>query len=265
MAVKSPIQTIMTRAAEKAARSLVRDFGEVEQLQVSKKGPADFVSAADRRAEEIIYDDLKKARPGWSFLMEESGEAKGSDPDHRWLIDPLDGTANFLHGLPHWCISIALEQKKEIIAGLIFDPVKDELFYAEKGGGAFMRRKRLRVSGRGNPESSLIVTGGPRRAIENSHDQFFQEQRAVWNAGFALRRGGSAALDLAYVAAGRFEGYWERNLKPWDIAAGIMIVKEAGGFISDIDSEKNDPLVTGNIIASNDKLFENLRKAVKPG
>ena len=262
MAVQSAILTVMIRAAEKAARSLVRDFGEVEQLQVSVKGPSDFVTAADRRAEEIIHEELSKARPDFGFLMEESGVVAGKDPERRWIIDPLDGTANFLFGLPHWAISIALEEKGEMTAGLIYDPVKDEMFHAEKNSGAFMRRRRLRVSGRSSPDFSAVATGAPRRG-QNDQELFFKEQRAVWNAGFSLRRFGAAALDLAYVAAGRYEGFWERSLKPWDVAAGMLIVREAGGFIRDIDDDKLNPLITGNIVASNDKLFDTLRKAVR--
>lgn len=195
MALKSPNLNVMVKAAERAAKSLLRDFGEVEQLQVSKKGPADFVSAADKRAEEIIFFELKKARPDYSFLMEESGEVKGADPDHRWIIDPLDGTANFLHGIPHWAISIALESRGELVAGLIYDPVKDEMVHAEKNGGAFSRRKRLRVSGRDNAAHAIIGMGGLHGALKNP-DQFFKEQHAAWRYSMALRRGGSAALDI---------------------------------------------------------------------
>ena len=262
MALKSPNLNVMIKAAEKAAKSLIRDFGEVEQLQVSKKGPADFVSAADKRAEQILFEELKKARPDYSFLMEESGEVKGKDTERRWIIDPLDGTANFLHGIPQWAISIALEEKGILTVGLVYDPIKDEMFFAEKNGGAFLRRKRLRVSGRSDMEMSIVVTGAPRRAM-NNHDQFFKEQRAMWNSGAALRRMGAASLDLCYVAAGRFEGYWERDLKPWDIAAGMLIVRESGGFLSDIDNDRENPLKTGNIIASNDKLFDNLKKTLR--
>jgi myo-inositol-1(or 4)-monophosphatase len=261
-ALKSPNLNVMIKAAEKAAKSLIRDFGEVEQLQVSRKGPADFVSAADKRAEKIIFEELQKARPDYSFLMEESGEVQGKDTERRWIIDPLDGTMNFLHGIPHWAISIALEEKGIVTIGLVYDAVKDEMFHAEKNGGAFMRRKRLRVSGRTIPETSVVATGAPRRA-NDAHEVFFREQRAVWEAGFPLRRYGAAALDLCYVAAGRFEGYWERSLKQWDIAAGMLIVREAGGFYSDIDNDKENPLKTGNIIASNDKLFDNLKKTLR--
>lgn len=252
----------MLRTAAKAARSLVRDFNEVENLQVSTKGPGDFVSAADKRAEEIIFSELKKARPDYSFLMEESGIVEGKNTEYRWLIDPLDGTTNFLHGLPHWAISIALEHKGEVIAGLIHDPVKDEIFHAEKGNGAFMRRRRLRVSGRQDLMLATIATGAPRRSAE-SRAQFMKEYSAIIAVSPGLRRFGAAALDLAYVAAGRYEGFWERNLKPWDVAAGLIIVKEAGGFISDLDNPSHNPVETGNVLAANDRLFEPMSKILK--
>lgn len=252
---------VMIKAAEKAARSLLRDFGEVEQLQVSKKGPGDFVSAADKRAEEIIYEDLLKARPDYGFIMEESGEVKGNNPDFKWIIDPLDGTTNFLHGVPHWCISIALEEKGEIIAGLIFDPIKDDSFRAEKGSGAFIKNKRLRVSSRTVLEESLVTTGSPKRAREN-HAQFIAEYEAVQDKIPGLRRFGAAALDLAYVAAGRFEGFWERDLHSWDIAAGCIIVKEAGGIITDIDGRSN-PVHRGSVIAGNPTIHEDLRTLIR--
>ncbi|MCB1681271.1 MAG: inositol monophosphatase [Alphaproteobacteria bacterium] len=264
MSGHSALMNVMLRASEKAARSLVRDFNEVENLQVSTKGPGDFVSAADRRAEEIIYSELQKARPDYAFLMEESGavEGKGEDAEYRWLIDPLDGTTNFLHGLPHWAISIALEHKGEIIAGLIHDPVKDEIFHAEKGSGAFMRRRRLRVSGRQDLMLATIATGAPRRSSE-SRTQFLKEYNAMLSVAPGLRRFGAAALDLAYVAAGRYEGFWERNLKPWDVGAGIIIVKESGGFVADLDNPSFNPVETGNIIAANDRLFEPMAKILK--
>lgn len=264
MATQTPIMNVMMRASEKAARSLIRDFNEVEHLQVSQKGPGDFVSAADRRAEEIIYEELKKARPDYNFLMEESGKVEGKDSDYRWIIDPLDGTMNFLHGLPHWAISIGLEHKGEIVAGLVHDPVKDEIFYAERGKGAYIKGKgRLRVSGRTDPMMSTVATGAPRRTIKGSKEQFLAEYNAMMNIAPGLRRFGAAALDLAYVAAGRYEGFWERNLKPWDVAAGVLIVKEAGGFVEDLDDKKKNPVDTGNILAANDKLFYELGKALK--
>ncbi len=262
MAVQTPIMNIMMRASEKAARSLLRDFNEVEHLQVSQKGPGDFVSAADRRAEEIIFGELRKLRPDYSFLMEENGSIKGEDLDYRWIIDPLDGTTNFLHGIPHWAISIALEHKGEIIAGLIHDPVKDEVFHAEKGKGSFMRRRRLRVSGRGELINSIIATGSPCRT-KKQIEKFNAEYEAVLTLTSGLRRFGAAALDLAYVAAGRYDAFWERNLKPWDVAAGVMIVKEAGGFISDIDDIRKNPVDTGNILAANSGLFDSVGKILR--
>lgn len=264
MVAQSPDLNVMIKAAEKAARSLIRDFGEVEQLQVSQKGPGDFVSAADRRAEQIIHDELSYARPNFGFLMEESGAIAGKDRDanKRFIIDPLDGTTNFLHGIPHWAISIALEVDDEITIGLIYDPVKDEMFTAEKNGGAFMRRKRLRVSGRQDLMFATIATGAPRRAQEKQ-EKFLKEYQAVLNVSPGLRRFGAAALDLAYVAAGRYEGFWERDLKAWDIAAGMLIVKEAGGFYSDIDDQKKNPLVTGSILAANGDIFQSLKKVIK--
>lgn len=262
MSALSPTMTIMLRASERAAKSLLRDFNEVENLQVSTKGPGDFVSAADKRAEKLIFEELQKARPDYSFLMEESGAVEGKESDYRWIIDPLDGTTNFLHGIPHWCISIGLEYKGEIIAGLIHDPVKDEIFHAEKGKGAFMRRRRLRVSGRNDLIMATIATGAPRRSKED-RAKFISEYEAVLSLAPGLRRFGAAALDMAYVAAGRYEAFWERSLKPWDVAAGIIIVKEAGGFVADIDNHKDNPLVTGNILASNDKLFADMDKILK--
>lgn len=263
MAKHSPLMTIMIRAAEKAARSLRRDFGEVENLQISTKGPGDFVSAADRRAEEIIFENLKRDKPEYGFLMEENGAVEGSNPDYRWIIDPLDGTTNFLHGIPHWCISIALEHKGEIIAGIIHDPVKDEMFIAEKGQGAFVNgRRRLRVSGRNELMMSTVATGAPRRA-KGDREQFIKEYNAVLTVSPGLRRFGAAALDMAYVAAGRYEGFWERKLNPWDIAAGIIIVKEAGGFICDLDNESANPLNTGNILAANTHIYQDLKNVLK--
>lgn len=265
MAVQSPDLNVMIKAAEKAARSLIRDFGEVEQLQVSQKGPGDFVSAADKRAEQILHEELSAARPNFGFLMEESGaiEGKGRDADKRFIIDPLDGTTNFLHGIPHWAISIALEVNGEVTIGLVYDPVKDEMFTAEKGQGAFTsRRKRLRVSGRRDLMMSTIACGAPRRALEKQQ-QFVKEYKAVLNVAPGIRRFGAAALDLAYVAAGRYEAFWERDLKAWDIAAGILIVKEAGGFAKDIDTESKNPIDTGCVIAANGDIYPQLKKILK--
>jgi myo-inositol-1(or 4)-monophosphatase len=257
MAVRSATINVMTRAADKAARRLKRDFGEVENLQVSRKGPADFVSAADLRAEQILHAELSRARPEYSFLMEESGArpaaapATGAPP-RRWIVDPLDGTTNFLHGLPHFAISIGLEERGEIIAGVVYDPVKDEMFWAEKGAGAFLNDRRLRVSGRGSLDSALIATGAPFRGHGDS-PRFLAELAAVVDATAGMRRWGVASLDLAYVAAGRFDGFWERELSSWDTAAGIILVREAGGYVSEIDGAPIR-LDSPSILAANDAL-----------
>lgn len=251
---------VMLRAAEKASRSLVRDFGEVEQLQVSMKGPGDFVSAADMRAEKIIFEELQKARPDFGFLMEENGEVKGKDTENRWIVDPLDGTANFLHGIPYWAISIALEHKGEIVAGLIYDPITDEMFRAEKGDGAFMRNKRLRVSGRRDLGLSVIVGGTPGKRPDRPEMTIYKNQiDNIFRSGAGYRRNCAASLDLAYVAAGRYEAYWEANLKPWDVAAGFLIVREAGGYVGALDG-KGDPVFGGDIFATNGNLTEPVRK-----
>ena len=256
----SPAMTMMIRAAEKASRALLRDFNEVEHLQVSRKGPSDFVTAADKRSEKILFEELKKARPDYSFMMEESGQIKGNDPDHVWIIDPLDGTHNFMHGVPHWSISMALERKGEIICALVYDCAKDEMFTAEKGGGAFLRNRRLRVSGRKDLESCMVNFGQPYGTKED-RARFFKEQEAV-AAVVMTRRFASAALDLAYVAAGRIDGYWERNLKPWDAAAGYLLVKEAGGTVTSIENDDN-PIYSGNLVAGNQQVHNDIRKIVK--
>jgi len=226
---RSAILNVMIDAAERAGRALLRDFGEVEQLQVSKKGPGDFVSKADLRAEKILYEELAKARPGYSFLMEEGGEIKGTDAAHRWIIDPLDGTTNFLHGIPHWAVAIALEKNGEIMAAVIHDPCKHEIFHAEKGAGAFSGSKRLRVAGRSSLIDSLIAVG----------DKHFSERGFDLPPGCGVRRFSSACLDLCYVAAGRVDVYFEDELKAWDKAAGSLIVREAGGYVSELDGGKN--------------------------
>jgi myo-inositol-1(or 4)-monophosphatase len=257
---QSPLMTVMVRAAEKAARGLLRDFNEVENLQVSRKGPADFVTAADKRSEKVIYEELLKARPDFSFMMEETGQVKGNDPDHVWIIDPLDGTHNFMHGVPHWSISIALERKGEVIAGLVYDCTKDEMFMAEKGGGAFLRNRRLRVSGRNDLESSMINYGQPVQNAE-AKDLFYKELRAVQNVAM-VRRFASAALDMCYVAAGRIDGYWERGIKPWDVAAGCLLVKEAGGTVTSIETDDN-PVYSGNLVTGNPQVHRDIRKILK--
>lgn len=256
----SPAMNMMIRAAEKASRALLRDFNEVEQLQISRKGPADFVTAADKRSEKILFEELQKFKPDYSFMMEEAGQVKGNDPDHVWIIDPLDGTHNFMHGIPHWCISIGLERKGEIIAGLVYDCTKDEMFTAEKGGGAFLRNKRLRVSGRKDLESCMIMYGQPAQN-QQAKDLFYKELQAVQSVAM-VRRFGSAALDMCYVAAGRLDGYWERGIKAWDVAAGMLIVKEAGGVVTSIENDDN-PVYSGNLVAGNPQVHSEIRKIVK--
>jgi len=249
MAHRSALLNVMVAAAKKAARGLVRDFGEVEQLQVSKKGPADFVSAADLKAERVICEELRKARPTWGFRLEEGGIVDGSDKSHFWVIDPLDGTTNFLHGLPHFAISIGVELDGEPIAGVVYDPVKDELFAAEKGQGAYLHDRRLRVSSRTRMNEALLATGIPFHGGKE-HQRFSAELGTVMTEVAGVRRLGAAALDLAYVAAGRYEGFWERGLKAWDICAGIVLVQEAGGLLGEIDGGR-DYYRSGNILAAN--------------
>lgn len=261
MATRSPIINVMARAADKAARGLKRDFGEVEQLQVSRKGPADFVSTADHRAEQILREELGKARPGFGFILEESGVIEGRDPHHRWIVDPLDGTTNFLHGLPHFAISIALERDGEIIAGLVYDPIKDETFWAEKGGGAFLNDRRLRVSSRRRLEEALVGTGMPYHG-HGSAGEFVAQLDAVIGQVAGIRRLGAASLDLAYVAAGRFDAFWEEHLSPWDIAAGLLLVREAGGYVSKTDGG-GDVLATGSVLAANDQLHQPMLRLLR--
>jgi myo-inositol-1(or 4)-monophosphatase len=243
---------VMVAAAHKAARGLKRDFGEVEQLQVSKKGPADFVSVADHKAERVLAAELRKARPRYGFLMEETGAVDGPDTSNRWIVDPLDGTTNFLHGIPHFAISIALERDGEPIAGVVYEPVHDQLFVAEKGKGAFLNGRRLRVSARRVLEESLFATGIPFRGVRD-HELFLKQLGAVMAVSAGVRRFGSAALDLAYVAAGRYDGFWETGLSPWDVAAGVVLVREAGGYVSTIEGGP-DMLAAGSILAANDHL-----------
>ena len=258
---KSPTLNVMEAAARKAARGLVRDFGEVEQLQVSRKGPADFVSAADLKAERVLRQELGRARPRFGFLLEEGGEVKGEDEHNRWIVDPLDGTTNFLHGLPHFAISIAHERDGELVAGVVYEPVHDELFWAEKGIGAFVNDRRLRVSGRSALDQCLIATGLPYKGRE-SDPRYIATLEAVLGEVAGVRRFGSAALDLAYVAAGRYDGFWEFGLNAWDIAAGLVLVREAGGMISGI-RPNNDPMVTGDILAANGDIHVPLERMLR--
>jgi len=258
---RSALLNIMVQAAYKAGRSLTRDFGEIENLQVSRKGPADFVSNADRQAEEVIFEELTRARPTYSFLMEEGGEVKGTDGQHRWLVDPLDGTTNFLHAIPLFAVSIALERNGELIAGVVFNPVTDELFTAEKGGGAWMNNKRLRVAGRKNLADAVLACGIKLTGTDD--DARTLRQVAYLAPSVAgIRRTGSAALDMAWVASGRFDGYWEAGMKPWDIAAGMLLVREAGGFNSDYAGKPNS-LVNGEIIAGNELIHTAVQKAIR--
>ncbi|MDR0810068.1 MAG: inositol monophosphatase [Gemmobacter sp.] len=252
---------VMIKAARKAGRSLVKDFREVENLQVSAKGPGDFVSKADREAERIIREELLGARPTYGFLGEEGGEASGADPTRRWIVDPLDGTTNFLHGIPHWAVSIALEHKGEITSAVVYDAAKDELYWAEKGAGAWMNDKRLRVSGRRNLHEALFATGIPFGA-KPGLPAVVQDLARLMPACAGVRRLGSASLDLAWVAAGRYDGFWERGNQIWDIAAGILLAKEAGGLLSGI-RDGQDILESGSVICANEPLFEPFRKIIR--
>jgi myo-inositol-1(or 4)-monophosphatase len=253
---------LMIKAARKAGKSLVKDFREVENLQVSSKGPGDFVSKADIEAERLIKEELLGGRPTYGWLGEETGAIAGADPTRRWIVDPLDGTTNFLHGLPHWAVSIALEHKDEIVAAVVYDPAKDEMFFAEKGAGAWLNdSRRLRVSGRRSMNEGLFATGIPFGA-KKTLPATIQDLARLMPSTSGLRRWGAAALDLAYVAAGRFDGFWERELSPWDIAAGVLLVKEAGGFVQPI-REGDDILGKGALLAGNEGLFDQFSKAIR--
>ena len=253
MSKPSPVGSVMIAAARAAGRSLARDFGEVENLQVSKKGPADFVSNADHRAEDIIYTHLTKARPGYGFVMEERGIVEGTDKSNRFIVDPLDGTLNFLHGQPHYAVSIALERDGVLLTGVVFDVAKNEIFWAESGRGCWLDQRKLHVANRRRLNASVIATGTPWHGkSEDAHNGFSREILAMTPACAGIRRYGSAALDLAWVAAGRFDGFWERGLQAWDIAAGMVLVREAGGDTIEIDG--GDPLKTGSIIAGNEEI-----------
>ncbi len=259
----SPALNVMTTAARKAGRGLIRDFGELENLQVSMKGPADFVSTADKRTERILVEELTRARPGYNFLVEESGVIEGPDKSHRFIIDPLDGTTNFLHSIPHFAISIALEREGQLASAVVFNPVTDEMFTAERSHGAYLNEKRLRIAARKSLPESLIATGIPFLG-RDGHERFLGELAAVMNATAGVRRFGAAALDLAYVAAGRFDGFWERGLHAWDIAAGVLLVREAGGFVSDMEG-RAPALDAGHILAANEALHPQLLKLLKTG
>jgi len=260
MRLNSPQINIITRACMKASRSLIRDFGEIENLQVSSKGPGDFVTSADKRTEKIIIEELLKAHPDYGIITEESGIINKENINNRWIIDPIDGTVNFLNGVPHFAISIGYEEDEELKCGIIFDPIKNELFSAEKGSGAYLNNSRIRVSNKKNIKDALLVTGGPKLSSKIS-DKIFSEYIKVTKNIPNVRRFGSAALDIAYVACGRFDGYWQRELNYWDIAAGIIILKEAGGFIDLFEPDNKAPLKK-NILASNSNIHDELRDLI---
>ncbi len=259
--LRSALLNVMIKAARKAGRALKRDFGEVEHLQVSLKGPANFVSAADRRAEEILREELMHARPGYGFLGEEGGMHAGPDKTHCWIVDPLDGTLNFLHGIPHFAVSIALQREATIVAGLVYNPANDDLFTAERGKGTFLNDQRLRVAARKRLADAVVACALPHPSREDSA-RTRREERVVQDKVAGLRRFGAAALDLAWVAAGRLDGYWEHNLSPWDMAAGIILVREAGGFVSDAEGRET-MLTSGAIVAGNDTIHRDLLAALK--
>jgi len=259
---RSALLNVMVQAAIKAGKSLTRDFGEVENLQVSRKGPADFVSAADRRAEQIVFDELRKARPTYAFLMEEGGEVAGTDGQHRWIVDPLDGTTNFLHSIPLFAVAIALERGDEIVASVIYNPVMDEMFTAEKGGGAWLNeRKRLRVAARRHLADAVVATGI--KVMNPVEDALALRQlNHISPAVAGIRRSGSASTDLAWLAAGRFDAYWESQLKPWDVAPGLLMVKEAGGFVSDY-AGVGGSVWNGQVVAGNEQIQALLLKEIR--
>src|SRR5947209_17589569 len=258
----SAVINVMVKAARRAGRNLKRDLGEVEHLQVSLKGPANFVSLADKRAEEMLYTDLAKARPGYGFIGEEGGNREGADKTHTWIVDPLDGTTNFLHGIPQFAISMVLHREGTIIAGVIYNPANEELYVAERGKGAFLNDQRLRVAGRRKLSDCVIACGLPHIG-RGDHELSRQEMTEIQNRVAGLRRFGAASLDMAFVAAGRLDGYWERNLQAWDMAAGQIIVREAGGLVSGINGNDH-PLVTRSVICGNEFVHAELVKILKP-
>jgi myo-inositol-1(or 4)-monophosphatase len=260
--IHSALINVMVKAARRAGRSLKRDLGEIENLQVSLKGPANFVSAADRRAEQMLYDDLLKARPGYGFLGEEGGTREGTDKTNTWIVDPLDGTTNFLHGIPQFAISIGLQREGTIIAGVIYNPGNEELYIAERGKGAFLNDTRLRVAGRKQLNDCVIACGLPHIG-RGDHELSRREMAELQPRVAGLRRFGAASLDMAFVAAGRLDGYWERNLKPWDVAAGIIMIREAGGTVSGIEGG-DTALETGNVVCGNEIIQRELVKILKP-
>jgi myo-inositol-1(or 4)-monophosphatase len=261
LSTQSALIKVMTEAARKAGRARARDFGEVAELQVSKKGAADYVSAADLKAEQTLFEELLRARPGYGFLGEERGMIEGTDKTHTWIVDPLDGTTNFLHAMPHFAINIALRREGMIVAGVTYNPATSDLFWAERGRGAFLTDRRLRVAARTRFEEAVFATGIPFMG-HGQHARFLKELHQISQRVSGVRRFGAAALDLAWVAAGRFDGFWERDLSPWDLAAGILLVTEAGGRVTDADGGE-DPLATGSICAANSDLHGLLLERLK--
>jgi myo-inositol-1(or 4)-monophosphatase len=261
MKLSSANINVMVKACRKAAKTLIRDFGEIENLQVSIKGPGDFVTASDKKVEKILIDELQKARPNYSILSEEIGKIN-NDESFKWIIDPIDGTANFLHGIPHFAISIGLEHDGEIICGIIYDPIKDEMFVAEKGNGSYLNNQRIRVSSRSKLENCIIFTGGPKIGVKN-RELFLKEYNNVSSkVPTTIRKLGSASLDMAYVAAGRCDGFWQRDLKYWDIAAGIILVRESGGFVTDFKGEKGY-MQNKTILVTNSKINNEMIEVLK--
>ena len=260
MRLNSSHINLITKACMKASKPLIRDFGEIENLQVSSKAPGDFVSSADKRTEKILIDEFQKAYPEHGIITEETGIINKSNKNNRWIIDPIDGTMNFLNGIPQFAISIGYEENQEIKCGVIFNPITNEMFIAEKGNGAFLNNSRIRVSNKKNLQDSLLVTGGPKQSSKIK-DKIFSEYISVSKKVSNVRKFGSASLDLAYVASGRFDGYWQRELNYWDVAAGIIIVKEAGGFV-DFFEENNNSDLKRNIIATNSIIHNELRELI---
>ena len=257
MKLNSPKINIISRACMKASKSLIRDFGELENLQVSNKAPGDFVSSADIRTEKILIEELQKAHSEYGIITEESGIINKSNSQNRWIIDPIDGTLNFLNGIPYFAISVGYEENGEIKCGVIFNPATNEMYYAEKGSGSYLNNSRIRVSNKKKIQDSLLVTGGPKQSSRNK-DKIFSEYINVSKKATHVRKFGSAALDMAYVASGRFDGFWQRELNYWDVAAGMIIIREAGGFVNFFEEDKNNPLKK-NIIASNSNIHEDLK------
>jgi len=260
MRLNSPKINLIIKACMKASRSLIRDFGEIENLQVSTKGPGDFVTSADKRTEKILIDELQKAHPDYGIITEETGVINKSNIKNRWIIDPIDGTMNFLNGIPQFAISIGYEENGEIKCGVIFNPIMNEMFCAEKGNGAYLNNSRIRVSNKKKVKDALLVTGGP-KGISKIKNKIFSEYINVSNNVANVRKFGSASLDMAYVACGRFDGYWQREINYWDVAAGIIIIKEAGGFVDFFEEDRNLPLKK-NILATNCNILEQLRELI---